>query len=733
MSAVRYSRGTSQFDNKPSQREAADFDAFAVAVLADRSKAKGQTYICAPFAVGNHNDAAKHPGIASWRQKHLAHPRAFLPFDFDGFDAPESFALVREWLARFQGFAYTTASSTPAAPRCRVVLAQSRETDRHEGKALCLAVQKMIERDLGAGCVKFDGSVYKSEQPLFTPLHGADVFRFAGQPVDVDAVLLAAPAPEADDVGFVPMTLSARGSQDSTTATRSASIAAGDPLMAALESGGMVKRQLSAGKFAVVCPCLSEHTGESGETSTVYGLPNFDGVRYGKFICQHDHCRARPQEQFIEALGLNPGDVWRAQAGRDTNLRDDDANAAKGRDEAAASIENGIIALESDMFDDDAALPHVVGQWIPCDEVTLLAGHGGGGKSYVALSIAVHVALGLPFGALPTTQSNVLFFSGEDGGRVLRQRLARICRALSIGLARLNGRLCLLDASDLDPALHREHRVNQNGKQSIVTETPMLFALAAVVERENAGLVIIDNASDAFDDDEIKRARVRAFVRSLRSRIARPGRAVLLLAHVNKASAKGGRESGAEDYSGSTAWHNSVRSRLSLIPDGADRLTIEHVKANLGAKAGPVRLEWHEGVPLVSGSTGLSAAQAARQAAENERDDGDKAALIAIVQDFDRRGELVNATATGAYSYFRLLKSEPTFPKATDSDRLTRLFRELQRDGLLFLSEVKTPDRKRKAVFTCAPKPAEGAPLDVPTIPFIPVLAHRKEGEKCAL
>ncbi|MBF0153311.1 MAG: AAA family ATPase [Magnetococcales bacterium] len=43
-------------------------------------------------------------------------------------------------------------------------------------------------------------------------------------------------------------------------------------------------------------------------------------------------------------------------------------------------------------------LPHVVERWIPCDEVTLLAGHGGAGKSYVAILIAIHVALGRDFG-----------------------------------------------------------------------------------------------------------------------------------------------------------------------------------------------------------------------------------------------------------------------------------------------------------------------------------------------
>lgn len=304
MTPVRYSRGSSQFDNKPAQREAANFAAFADAFLADQSATKGKTYICAPFAEGMHSKPHEYPGIATWRQKHLAQPRAFLPFDFDGFDTPEAFALVRDWLSRFQGFAYTTASHTAEAPRCRVVLAQSRETDREEGKALCCAVQSSIERDLGAGRVKFDTSVYKAEQPLFTPLHGAEAFRFDGLPVDVDAVLGA--APPAEDWDPPPA---------STATERAAAIAAEDPVLDILDILGMVKRDTGGGKYAVQCPCSADHTGESNESSTVYYLPNFGGVKYGKFHCLHDHCKDRPQEEFIEALGLNPREVWRQQAG----------------------------------------------------------------------------------------------------------------------------------------------------------------------------------------------------------------------------------------------------------------------------------------------------------------------------------------------------------------------------------------------------------------------------------
>ncbi len=486
---------------------------------------------------------------------------------------------------------------------------------------------------------------------------------------------------------------------------------------------------------------------ETKEHGDITGHEAMEFAKTGKLRCQSPFRESSswaaffalsPQgKPFVFDVGsgthwLNEADWGKLLMGEPEPLPDDvstdadDSPPERALDPVASLAENIIVFdVVENPFD---TLPHFVDMWIPADEVTLLAGHGGGGKSYVALSLAVHVALGHPFGALTTTQANVLFFSGEDGAKVLRQRLARICRALKIDSAELDGKLYLLDASDIDPALHREQKVSVRGRQQIITETLLLDALSGLVKKLDAGLVIVDNASDAYDDDEIKRARVRAFVRSLRSRIARPGRAVLLLAHINKASAIGGRGAGSEDYSGSTAWHNSVRSRLSLIPDGDDALKIEHLKANLGAKYAPVRLEWHDGVPLVAGSytnLGGDAQNAIVKAAQKALDDEHKAALVILVQDFDRRGERVTTAFQGSATVFKLLKGQPGFPKGTNSERLMLLLRALETEGRVFRRTVRTPDRKLKETFTCR---MEGAPIPAKSSAD----TFLENGEECA-
>ena len=122
------------------------------------------------------------------------------------------------------------------------------------------------------------------------------------------------------------------------------------------------------------------------------------------------------------------------------------------------------------------------------------------------------------------------------------------------------------------------------------------FGSANLIATElRAGLVIVDNASDAFAGDEIQRRQVRAFMRALTCIARLNDAAVLLLAHVDKATSRTGRSSGGEGYSGSTAWHNSARSRLFMSRTESGALTLEHQKSNLGRLREPLSLSWRDG------------------------------------------------------------------------------------------------------------------------------------------
>jgi RecA-family ATPase len=198
---------------------------------------------------------------------------------------------------------------------------------------------------------------------------------------------------------------------------------------------------------------------------------------------------------------------------------------------------------------------------VPKGEVTLLAGHGGSGKSILALSWALHAAAGREWAGRFVPVQNVTFASFEDRADVLRARVRRIIECYDLPAAAVNN-LLLLDALDAEP-LMVEGSVE---RIAAAVETPSFRELRELSLWASGGLIVIDNASDAYAGCENSRSQVRTFMRSL-ARLARNlDAAVVLLAHLAKIEARS--KGVGENYSGSTQWHNSSRSRLSLIPDG---------------------------------------------------------------------------------------------------------------------------------------------------------------------
>jgi hypothetical protein len=548
---------------------------------------------------------------------------------------------------------------------------------------------------------KFDRSVYRGEQPCYTPTVGADAFGFVGRPVDVDAMLPSAPVVE----------------RRMTSGERVREIATSDPILRNLTDNGMVRQDMGGGKYAVVCPFDAEHTSVTSPSSTTYFLPHTGGHPLGNFKCLHDHCKDRTQRDFIEALGLDYARVRSAQANdgvdlsRVTGAPSAAAPAPVAAKSSAPDLRSRLVSLSN--LHDVQPVRHFVERIIPAGEVTLLGGHGGLGKSYIALLLAVHLATGKAFGSLRAERTPVLFFSAEDSGSALRWRLSQICKAEGIDPAELVGRLHLLDVTEIDPALHREskEKLYPGGPIETIFDTQVLCDLQSLVGELDPGVVVIDGASDTFDDNEIVRARVRTFLRSLRQMIAQPGRAVVLLAHVDKQSARAnarGATEQVEAYSGSTAWHNSVRSRLALTGEPGGVLKLEHQKANHGKRAEPVAIEFVDGVPRIAGS-GPDHAAALIAKVDEARDADAAEALLAVIRRFEARGERVTAATQGPATTFRLLHGEPGFPPGMNAQRCNKLLRRLQDSGRLFRGDVQTKDRKWREVLSTAPIPGSSA------------------------
>lgn len=333
----------------------------------------------------------------------------------------------------------------------------------------------------------------------------------------------------------------------------------------------------------------------------------------------------------------------------------------------------------SDLLDSPSPQPKFwVGDLIPERNVTLLGAHGGTGKSMLSLQLAVCIAAGLPFVGEDVRQGIALFYSAEDPAEIVRWRLAQICRHLDVDPAAIAERLIVFDATDVDPALFVE--ISDGGIKAGLTTSA--YDMLAGIE---ADVIIVDNASDAYDADENSRPRVRAFIRALTRLVKKRAGAVLLLAHIDKAAARG--NGAGQGYSGSTAWHNSVRSRLYLS-DQDGTLVLEHQKSNLGPKrTEPIRLEWGAGGVLQcadgGGTSGLIGSQ--------ERD-----AVVGLIAEFYRRGEYLPTSPQAPANAFKMLSDDPAFPPRLDRRRFAQVLRDAERKGLIFREPYRTDARKER-------------------------------------
>ncbi len=346
---------------------------------------------------------------------------------------------------------------------------------------------------------------------------------------------------------------------------------------------------------------------------------------------------------------------------------------------------------------------YAVNPLMPRRHVTLLGGHGGIGKSSLALAISAHVACGLPFAGQEVEQSPVLFVSLEDEASIVRLRLRSIIEAYGLPAERVLASLRLLDGTQTIAALMTEG--DGFSAQPVFTQAYRELEDAA----HGAGLIVIDNASDAFDANENSRRMVRAFVRGLADIARKHNAAVVLLAHIDKSAARDGAR--GNNYSGSTAWHNSARSRLALM-EQEGRILLVQEKANLSARAEPLAFMFVDGVPVPEAGT---------QGEGLTTESFDHAEIIRAFKAAHDAGINVPAgLVPSAYSAMKALESLPeysqTFRRKAGAQRAARAIAALMRVGLIRRIQYRTPQRKIREFLELVElsKSSADAPENVP-------------------
>ncbi|WP_439496846.1 AAA family ATPase [Bosea sp. (in: a-proteobacteria)] len=322
---------------------------------------------------------------------------------------------------------------------------------------------------------------------------------------------------------------------------------------------------------------------------------------------------------------------------------------------------------------------------IPTRQVTMLAGDGGVGKSLLGVQIAAAACLGIETLGLAPARCGVVYLGAEDEADEFHRRLADIVAA--------HGRT-LADLVDfrLIPLADRDALLATPDPKGVMQPTSNFVSLDNHIARHRPGLVILDTSADLFGGDEIKRGQVRQFVAMLRGIAIKWKCAVVLLSHPSLS----GMQTGA-GTSGSTAWNNSVRSRIYLTrPDGKDVdpdiRVLKTMKANYGAVGDEMKLRWRAGAFVLD--DGLPAAEIAF--VNRAQDD----AFVRLLRAVTRSGQVV-APTKGVNFAPKVLAARPD-AAPYDERALEKAMHRLLADSTLKVVRHGPPSKRRQQLLVSA-------------------------------
>jgi len=362
--------------------------------------------------------------------------------------------------------------------------------------------------------------------------------------------------------------------------------------------------------------------------------------------------------------------------------------------ETPAKVEPDSGMLEVDLADlGMAEIPpqeYVMSKWLPLGFMALFSGHGGSGKSTLALQLAVHVAMGIDFAGHKVTRSKVLVYSAEDDTNMLRRRLQGIVRHLGVDPVELSKWMKVLDVTSINPALF----VDTRGRGEQITGA--FENLYKIARSWGASFVVVDNRSEVYASDENARGSVGIFCRNLNILSRRLKASTLLVAHVDKQTAKG---MSSQRYSGSTQWFNSARSVMYLERTEREGVySFEHDKLNVDKNEDPLDL----GFEPFGGAGVLVPVDQSKWVndRQRQREDEDDQAVLAALARMERRGLNVTAAKSGPGTAHAALSSSDELPDGwaggDGKKRLKESLNRLHKDGKVALDRFQDQHRNTR-------------------------------------
>jgi RecA-family ATPase len=312
---------------------------------------------------------------------------------------------------------------------------------------------------------------------------------------------------------------------------------------------------------------------------------------------------------------------------------------------------------------------------IPRRQVTILNGDGGVGKSLLALQIAAASAMGCETLGLRPLSGRVVYLGAEDEADEFHRRLADITYQHHRQLS---------DLADfrLIPLADRDALLSVPDRNGVMQSTANWTQLVKLLAEFRPGFLVLDTSADLFGGDEIKRSQVRQFISMLRKQALALDTAVLLLSHPSIQGMQSGSGS-----SGSTAWNNSVRSRLYLTrgTEDEDLRVLTTKKANYGKAGGELRMRWEDGAFVLDDGK-----PAATLGFLNRRHED---TFVAVLRKFTEQGLNVSANPGPTYAPTQIAKHPDA--KGTTKKQLAEAMARLLDEGRIRMVTEGSASRQR--------------------------------------
>jgi hypothetical protein len=240
---------------------------------------------------------------------------------------------------------------------------------------------------------------------------------------------------------------------------------------------------------------------------------------------------------------------------------------------AQAETQEYFFTRASSYLGQPAPLKWIVKGWVPDLGVTMIYGESGGGKTFLALDIACHIAAGLDWHGHRTKKGISVYMAGE-GNYGIRQRVASWCKAHNID--RLDNLLISNKAIDMDSP----------------TASAQIIKAVRELTTEDAVQVTIDTVNNHMSGNENDAKDTRNMLNAVQIVGRALNSGMTLVHHTGNAIEAKNRARGSSAWKASMDSQILVTKKDGLIEVSCTKMKDTEEPQSFFGKLQPVALGW---------------------------------------------------------------------------------------------------------------------------------------------